>query len=57
MSVSGFTLVISPLVSLMEDQIMYLKATNVSAAMLNASTGKVGISCSVNLSSSLSANA
>lgn len=33
---------VTPLVSLMEDQVMYLKATNVSAAMLNASSSKVG---------------
>lgn len=44
---SGFTLVVTPLVSLMEDQVMYLKATNVSAVMLNASSSKVGIGCSV----------
>lgn len=43
---SGFTLVVTPLVSLMEDQVMYLKATNVKAAMLNASSSKVGIGCS-----------
>ncbi|KAE8281697.1 ATP-dependent DNA helicase Q1 [Larimichthys crocea] len=36
----GFTLVVTPLVSLMEDQIMYLKSINVSAAMLNASSSK-----------------
>lgn len=42
--VSGFTLVVSPLVSLMEDQIMYLKSINVSAVMLKASSGKVMIS-------------
>ncbi|XP_030005826.1 ATP-dependent DNA helicase Q1 isoform X4 [Sphaeramia orbicularis] len=36
----GFTLVISPLVSLMEDQIMSLKSINVSAVMLNASSSK-----------------
>lgn len=36
----GFTLVITPLVSLMEDQIMYLKSIEVSAAMLNASSSK-----------------
>lgn len=38
---SGFTLVITPLVSLMEDQIMYLKSINVPAVMLNASSSKV----------------
>ncbi|XP_070848672.1 ATP-dependent DNA helicase Q1-like [Chaetodon trifascialis] len=36
----GFTLVVTPLVSLMEDQIMYLKSINVPAAMLNASSSK-----------------
>ncbi|XP_026219987.1 ATP-dependent DNA helicase Q1 isoform X1 [Anabas testudineus] len=36
----GFTLVITPLVSLMEDQIMYLKSIGVSAVMLNASSSK-----------------
>uniref|UniRef100_A0A4W6EY62 ATP-dependent DNA helicase n=1 Tax=Lates calcarifer TaxID=8187 RepID=A0A4W6EY62_LATCA len=36
----GFTLVVTPLVSLMEDQIMYLKSINVPAVMLNASSSK-----------------
>ncbi|XP_061662705.1 ATP-dependent DNA helicase Q1 isoform X2 [Syngnathoides biaculeatus] len=36
----GFTLVVTPLVSLMEDQLMYLKSINVPAVMLNASSGK-----------------
>ncbi|XP_068448778.1 ATP-dependent DNA helicase Q1-like [Clinocottus analis] len=36
----GFTLVVSPLVSLMEDQIMHLKSINVPAVMLNASSTK-----------------
>ncbi|XP_047431881.1 ATP-dependent DNA helicase Q1 isoform X3 [Mugil cephalus] len=36
----GFTLVVTPLVSLMEDQIMYLKSISVSAVMLNASSSK-----------------
>ncbi|KAM9845800.1 ATP-dependent DNA helicase Q1 isoform 4-T4 [Aulostomus maculatus] len=36
----GFTLVVTPLVSLMEDQIMSLKSLSVSAAMLNASSSK-----------------
>ncbi|XP_034434503.1 ATP-dependent DNA helicase Q1 isoform X2 [Hippoglossus hippoglossus] len=36
----GFTLVVTPLVSLMEDQIMYLKSVDVSAVMLNASSSK-----------------
>ncbi|KAM8882918.1 ATP-dependent DNA helicase Q1 isoform 1-T1 [Synchiropus picturatus] len=39
-SSKGFTLVVTPLVSLMEDQIMYLKSINVSAEMLNASSSK-----------------
>lgn len=36
----GFTLVITPLVSLMEDQIMYLKSIDIPAVMLNASSSK-----------------
>ncbi|XP_041820336.1 ATP-dependent DNA helicase Q1 isoform X3 [Chelmon rostratus] len=36
----GFTLVVTPLVSLMEDQIMYLKSISVPAVMLNASNTK-----------------
>uniref|UniRef100_A0A8D3AVW3 ATP-dependent DNA helicase n=1 Tax=Scophthalmus maximus TaxID=52904 RepID=A0A8D3AVW3_SCOMX len=36
----GFTLVVTPLVSLMEDQIMSLKSVDVSAVMLNASSSK-----------------
>ncbi|XP_029901932.1 ATP-dependent DNA helicase Q1 isoform X2 [Myripristis murdjan] len=36
----GFTLVVTPLVSLMEDQLMYLKSINVPAATLNASSSK-----------------
>ncbi|XP_051974590.1 ATP-dependent DNA helicase Q1 isoform X2 [Xyrauchen texanus] len=36
----GFTLVIAPLVSLMEDQLMYLKSINVSAVTLNATSTK-----------------
>ncbi|XP_048191172.1 ATP-dependent DNA helicase Q1 [Perognathus longimembris pacificus] len=36
----GFTLVICPLISLMEDQLMVLKQLGVSAAMLNASSPK-----------------
>ncbi|XP_029016245.1 ATP-dependent DNA helicase Q1 [Betta splendens] len=36
----GFTLVITPLVSLMEDQIMYLNSVNVPGVMLNASSSK-----------------
>lgn len=39
--VAGFTLVIAPLVSLMEDQLMSLKSINVSAVTLNASSTKV----------------
>ena len=37
---SGITLVISPLVSLMEDQVMSLEKLNISAVMLNAATPK-----------------
>ncbi|KAF0029333.1 hypothetical protein F2P81_018438 [Scophthalmus maximus] len=37
---TGFTLVVTPLVSLMEDQIMSLKSVDVSAVMLNASSSK-----------------
>ncbi|KAM9772205.1 ATP-dependent DNA helicase Q1 isoform 2-T2 [Syngnathus typhle] len=36
----GFTLVVTPLVSLMEDQLMYLNSINVAAEMLNASSSK-----------------
>ncbi|KAM6896504.1 ATP-dependent DNA helicase Q1 isoform 1-T1 [Lycodopsis pacificus] len=36
----GFTLVVSPLVSLMEDQIMSLKSIDVAAVTLNASSSK-----------------
>ncbi|XP_029681207.1 ATP-dependent DNA helicase Q1 isoform X1 [Takifugu rubripes] len=36
----GLTLVVTPLVSLMEDQLMYLQSISVSAAMLNASSSK-----------------
>ncbi|XP_077450666.1 ATP-dependent DNA helicase Q1 isoform X2 [Stigmatopora argus] len=36
----GFTLVVTPLVSLMEDQIMYLRSIDVAAVMLNASSSK-----------------
>ncbi|KAG5267501.1 hypothetical protein AALO_G00222440 [Alosa alosa] len=36
----GFTLVITPLVSLMEDQLMYLESVGVSAVCLNASSTK-----------------
>ncbi|XP_057180816.1 ATP-dependent DNA helicase Q1 [Triplophysa rosa] len=36
----GFTLVIAPLVSLMEDQLMYLKSIDVAAVTLNASSTK-----------------
>uniref|UniRef100_A0A671KBY5 ATP-dependent DNA helicase n=1 Tax=Sinocyclocheilus anshuiensis TaxID=1608454 RepID=A0A671KBY5_9TELE len=36
----GFTLVIAPLVSLMEDQLMYLKSVDVPAVTLNASSTK-----------------
>ncbi|XP_063073464.1 ATP-dependent DNA helicase Q1 isoform X2 [Engraulis encrasicolus] len=36
----GFTLVITPLVSLMEDQLMYLESVGVTAVCLNASSTK-----------------
>ncbi|KAM6984780.1 ATP-dependent DNA helicase Q1 [Aplochiton taeniatus] len=36
----GFTLVVTPLVSLMEDQLMYLKSREVPAVILNASSTK-----------------
>uniref|UniRef100_A0A8C7XYZ7 ATP-dependent DNA helicase n=1 Tax=Oryzias sinensis TaxID=183150 RepID=A0A8C7XYZ7_9TELE len=36
----GFTLVVSPLVSLMEDQLLLLRSLQVPAAALNASSGK-----------------
>ncbi|XP_040823545.1 ATP-dependent DNA helicase Q1 [Ochotona curzoniae] len=36
----GFTLVICPLISLMEDQLMVLKQLGISATMLNASSSK-----------------
>lgn len=39
-SSNGFTLVVTPLLSLMEDQIMYLKSIDVAAVMLNASSSK-----------------
>lgn len=48
----GFTLVITPLVSLMEDQVMYLKSVGVSAVMLNASSSKVTTSTSQNANQS-----
>ena len=36
----GFTLVVSPLVSLMEDQLMALQNLGVSARLLNAASSK-----------------
>ncbi|KAM3858998.1 ATP-dependent DNA helicase Q1-like [Diretmus argenteus] len=36
----GFTLVVTPLVSLMEDQLMYLNSVNVPAVTLNASSSR-----------------
>lgn len=44
MIVTGFTLVICPLISLMEDQLMVLEQLGISAALLNASSSKVCIS-------------
>lgn len=40
-SLLGFTLVICPLISLMEDQLMVLKQLEITATMLNASSSKV----------------
>ena len=40
----GFTLVVSPLVSLMEDQLMSVKRYNIRSEMLNASSNKQQIS-------------
>uniref|UniRef100_A0AAV2IVI2 ATP-dependent DNA helicase n=1 Tax=Knipowitschia caucasica TaxID=637954 RepID=A0AAV2IVI2_KNICA len=37
---TGFTLVVSPLVSLMEDQMMFLRSLEIPAALLNASSSK-----------------
>ena len=37
---SGLTLVVSPLVSLMEDQLWILKSFNIKAESLNATTSK-----------------
>ena len=37
---TGVSIVVSPLVSLMEDQLMALKALNVNAAMLSATCTK-----------------
>ena len=37
----GFTLVITPLVSLMEDQLMFLNGVDVPAVCLNASSSRV----------------
>ena len=37
---SGFTLVISPLVSLMEDQLMSLKDYDIDACLLNAASSR-----------------
>lgn len=39
----GLTLVVTPLVSLMEDQVMSLQSIRVSAAMLNSSSTKVRV--------------
>jgi ATP-dependent DNA helicase Q1 len=40
---SGVTLVISPLVSLMEDQLISLKQLGIDAALLNASSSKLDV--------------
>lgn len=47
MIVTGFTLVICPLISLMEDQLMVLEQLGISAALLNASSSKVCLSSCV----------
>lgn len=41
---TGFTLVISPLISLVEDQLMKLTSLHIEAATLNASTAKEEVS-------------
>ncbi len=40
LATGGLTVVVSPLVSLMEDQVMALKARDIRAEMLNADTPK-----------------
>ncbi len=40
---AGFTLVVSPLVSLMEDQLLALRRYNVEACLLNASSSKADV--------------
>ena len=46
----GFTLVVSPLVSLMEDQVMALKKRQIPAEMLCASTNKSEVTRILNVS-------
>lgn len=41
----GFTLVICPLISLMEDQLMVLQQLGISATMLNSSSSKEHVKC------------
>lgn len=48
---NGFTLVVSPLVSLMEDQVMALKKLRIPAEMLCASTDKKEVTRILNVSS------
>ena len=45
---SGITLVVSPLVSLMEDQLMSLDALSINAALLNASSTKEQVTMVMN---------
>ena len=46
---NGFTLVVSPLVSLMEDQVMALKKLGIPAEMLCASTDKTEVTRILNV--------
>ena len=47
---AGFTLVVSPLVSLMEDQVMALKKLEIHAELLNASSDKSTVTKVLNVS-------
>ena len=46
----GFTLVVSPLVSLMEDQVIAMKKLNITAEMLSANTDKGDVTRILNVS-------
>jgi ATP-dependent DNA helicase Q1 len=46
----GFTLVVSPLISLMEDQVMAMKKLNIKAEMLSAATSKSDVTRILNVS-------